>query len=431
MSGKNKKNEKNLKVKVEGLDCAACALKIEKRLKGLEGINDVGVNIILKKVNVAFDPKTINEKKISKKIEQLGYKVVGAEEPEKNITLEYILLVVISIIIFFNWTKLLDSFFPFNIALIGIAVCGIPVYREAYKSIKAKNITVETFMTLAIIASAAIGEYLASLIIIFFMLIAEILEVYTQDRARAALKEITSLNPESANVLVDGREVKIKTDELKKDDEVIVRPGERIPADGVVASGASSVNQASITGESIPVDKKIGDRVYAGTLNENGAIHIKVHRAGKETTFSKIIELVEEAESAKAPVQKVADKFAAYFTPVVLSIAVLTFLISQNILYSIAVIVVACPCAIALATPLAVVASSGKAARKGIIVKGGLYLEALSKVDTFVMDKTGTLTIGKPEVTGIKTFHHHDEKEILYCAAIAEKYSEHSLAKAI
>ena len=263
------------------------------------------------------------------------------------------------------------------------------------------------------------------------MLIAEYLDKLTMDKARKALDELIKLSPKSARIVKDGMEIEIAIEEIKKGDIVIVRPGERIPVDGRIVEGSSFVNQATITGESMPVEKKIGNEVYSATINEAGLLKIKATHVGNDTTLAKIIHLVEEAESAKAPVQKIADKFAAYFTPAILIIAGLTFLISWNITYAIAVIVVACPCTVAVATPLAVVAGTGKAARKGIIIKGGLYLEALAKIDTVVMDKTGTITIGEPRITDIKAFAEHNEDEILTMAAAVERYSEHPLSKAI
>ncbi|MCL4537792.1 MAG: cation-translocating P-type ATPase, partial [Nitrospirae bacterium] len=226
-------------------------------------------------------------------------------------------------------------------------------------------------------------------------------------------------------------EVEIPVEEVKKGNIVVVKPGEKIPVEGVIISGRGSINQAPITGESIPVEKKEGDVVYAATINQLGVLFIKVTHTGQDTTYARIIKLVEEAESSKAPVQKIADKFAAYFTPAILAIAILTFLITWKITNAIAVIVVACPCTVAIATPLAVVASMGRAAKKGIIIKGGRYLEALAKVDTIVMDKTGTVTMGDPVVTDIEGFVDHDDKEIISCAAAVERYSEHPLAKAI
>ncbi|MBS7627193.1 cation-translocating P-type ATPase, partial [Candidatus Bathyarchaeota archaeon] len=191
----------------------------------------------------------------------------------------------------------------------------------------------------------------------------------------------------------------------------LVRPGEKIAVDGKVTRGSATVNQAPITGESIPVEKNVGDLVFAGTINEAGVVEVEVSRVGKDTTLGRIIRLVEEAESAKSPVQRFADRFASRFVPIVLLIALLTFIFTTNITSSIAVIVVACPCAIALATPLAVIASVGRAARKGIIIKGGICLEELSKVDTIVLDKTGTLTLGEPQVTEVKRFGDCDQEE--------------------
>ncbi|MFQ5406006.1 MAG: heavy metal translocating P-type ATPase, partial [Candidatus Micrarchaeia archaeon] len=243
--------------------------------------------------------------------------------------------------------------------------------------------------------------------------------------------ELIEFAPTTARVKRDGKEFEVDANHVKKDDVVIVKTGEKIPVDGEVVKGNASVNQSSITGESVCMEKNVGDKVFAGTINESGALQVKATKLYSESTFVKIISLVEEAESSKAPVQRLADKFTQYFAPLVLIAAVLTFAFTQNPLYAIAVVVVACPCAVALATPLAVVASTGKAAKRGIITKGGASLETLSKVDTIVMDKTGTLTFGKPRVVETKAFAECTEKEIIRLAAGAEKLSEHPLAKSI
>jgi Cd2+/Zn2+-exporting ATPase/Cu+-exporting ATPase len=264
------------------------------------------------------------------------------------------------------------------------------------------------------------------------MNIAHFLENFTTERSRAAIRQLIALAPKTARIKRNGTEIEIPIDHLHAHDTMIIRPGERLPADGIVVDGASTVDQSPITGESMPVEKCAGDAVFAGSVNQRGVLQVNVTRVGRDSMLGKIIRLVEEAEAAKAPVQKFADRYSALYLPVVIGAAVLTFLVTRNPTNAIAVLVVACPCAIALATPLAVVASVGRAARQGILIKGGLYLESLAKVDTLVMDKTGTLTFGKPKVTDIQAASSKFQvSELLRLAAAAEKFSEHLLASAI
>jgi len=334
--------------------------------------------------------------------------------------------------ILISWFGVLRDFTSLDVAgLLAALLGGLPLFREAYLDLKAGSITSEVAMTVGMVAALSIGEFVSAAVIAFFMLIAEFLDEFTISKSRSAIRELIDTSPKKAVVRRNNAEEEVDIGEVKPDDVVIVKSGERVPVDGIVVAGQASVNQAPITGESMPVEKGVGDEVFTGTINELGLIQVKTTKVGVDTILSRIVELVEEAELSKAPIEKVADRFATYFVPIVLVVALLTFMITKNINSSIAVVVVACPCAIALATPLAVVASVGKAAKKGIIIKGGIYLEELGQVDTVVMDKTGTLTTGEPRVTGIKGFDAHDEREILTFAAIAEEHSEHPMARSI
>ncbi len=346
--------------------------------------------------------------------------------------MELSLILAVGLMILVSWSEALRPFVSLDIVGLVVALFGgLPLFKRAYLDLKAKSITAEVAMTMGMIAALSIGEFLSAAVIAFFMLIAEFLDKFIISKGRSAIRGLIEISPKKAVVKRNAVEVEIGTSEVKQDDVVIVKSGERIPVDGIVVAGHASVNQATITGESMPMEKEVGDEVFTGTINELGLIEVRTTKIGKDTTLARIIELVEEAERSKAPIQKAADRFATYFVPLVLVVAFLTFMITRNINSSIAVAVVACPCAVALATPLAIVASVGRAARKGIIVKGGIYLEELGRVDTVVMDKTGTLTIGKPRVTDVKGFDAHNEREILTLAAIAEKHSGHPLAGAI
>jgi len=314
--------------------------------------------------------------------------------------------------------------------LFALIVGGTPILKSAILALRAKSVTAEVAMASGMIASIAVGQYLSACVIAFFMLIAEFIDEFTREKSKAAISKLM-MTPKTATANRNDQEISVEIDELRQGDTVIAKSGEMIPVDGVVINGHGLVNQAPITGESMPVEKNVGDDVFAGTVNQLGTMQIEVTKVGKDTTLARIIQLVEEAETSKAPIQKIADRFASRFMPIVFFISALTFVFTRDITNSISVIVVACPCAVALATPLAVVAGIGNAARKGIIIKGGVYLEELAKTDTIIVDKTGTLTIGEPTVTDIKCFDEHCQNDILSLAACAEQHSEHPLASAI
>ncbi len=439
----NQDNIKKFIFSVKGLDCAACAEKIEKALMRINGVKGVTVYLGTGKINVDYTPSLISEKDILKTISNIGYEALS-DKKEKHLnylqglfrinkgSFDLFRLGVVLLLIVLSLSGLIKRYTDIDIfSIVAVITGGYPLIRHAYKDLKARAITAEVFMALGITAATAIGEFRSAAIIALFMLIAEFIDSFTMERSRKAIKELIDMAPKTARIKRGETEIEIPVEDVKKGDIVVVRPGEKIPAEGIIISGRSSVNQAPITGESIPVEKKENDIVYAATINQLGVLFVKVTHTGSDTTYARIIKLVEEAEASKAPIQKVADRFASYFTPAILVIALLTFIFTLKITNAIAVIVVACPCTIAIATPLAVVASMGKAAKKGIIIKGGRYLEALARVNTIVMDKTGTVTMGEPVVTDIKGFGEHSDREIIACAAAVERYSEHPLARAI
>ena len=424
-------------IKVNGLDCASCAEKIEKTLRRREGIKSAAVYLGSEKVEVDFDPSVVQQAGIEQAIRDLGYGVVGGQEEGKEPAISpfwRIGFVLLMIVLAFGGQyagRYVRIFPPYLFDVLAIAIGGFPLFRRAAQDLGQKNITAEVFMAIGVAAATAIGELRSAAIIAFFMLISEYIDSFTMEKSRRAIKELIDLAPKTAKVQRDGQELDIPVSEVRKGEIVVVRPGEKIPIEGVIVLGSGGVSEAPITGEPFPVEKKEGDAVYAATINQTGVLFIRVLHTGEDTTYARIVRLVEEAEAAKAPVQKIADKFASYFTPVILVIAAATFAFTSEIRNAIAVIVVACPCSVAIATPLAVVAAMGTAARRGIIIKGGRYLEALAKVDTIIMDKTGTLTLGEPVVTDTKGYGDLDAEEVLALAASAEKYSEHPLATAI
>jgi len=420
-------------IRVKGLDCASCVEKIEKMLLREKGIESVRVFLGTQKVEVTFQPAIISRERIQRDIKDLGYDIVpnDREENRGSISPLWRMGVVLSLIVM-SLTDLSAGFFSFDsFSFAAIIIGGYPLFRRAIRDLLRRNVTAEVFMALGVVSAAAIGEFRSAAIIAFFMLISSYIDSFTMEKSRRAIRELIDLAPRMARVRRGDEEVEVPVEAVRKGEIVVVRPGEKVPVEGIVVSGRGAVNEASITGESLPVEKKSGDSVYAATINQAGVLFVRVLHTGEDTTYARIIRLVEEAEAAKAPVQKIADKFAAYFTPTILLIAGATYVITGEIRNAIAVIVVACPCSVAIATPLAVVASMGTAARKGIIIKGGRYLEALAKVNTLVVDKTGTLTLGDPVVTDIEGFGATSRDEVLALAASVEKYSEHPFANAI
>jgi Cd2+/Zn2+-exporting ATPase/Cu+-exporting ATPase len=324
-----------------------------------------------------------------------------------------------------NWMS--RDWLAFAATLIG----GFPIFQEAWENLRKRRMTMELSMTLALIAALCIGQFLTALVIAFFVLFAELVEGYTVGGGRRAIQNLIDALPRQVRVRRDGQERELGTSEVAAGETIIIRPGERIPADGVVSKGHSFVDQSSITGESLPVEKVEQSKVFAGTINKDGVLEVVVEKIGRDTTFGKIIQIVEKAEKSRAPVQRIADRLAAGLVYFAFGAAVLTLIVTRNITSTIAVIIVAGACGVAAGTPLAILAGIGSAARRGIITKGGLYLEQLSRIDTIVLDKTGTLTLGIPEVTAVRAINDATENDVLQTAAIAEQHSEHPLGEAI
>jgi heavy metal translocating P-type ATPase len=324
---------------------------------------------------------------------------------------------------------------PFHkVSVIGLAatlIGGYPIFKEAFENIVERRMTMELSMTIALVSALAIGEFFTALVITAFVLAAEILEGLTVGRGRRAIQDMLDFLPQTASVLRDGQTVEVPTQTILPGEIIVIRPGSRIPVDGQVVSGHSFVEQAAITGEPMPSEKTVGSEVYAGTINQAGSLQVRAERLGKETTFGKIIEAVEKAEHSRAPIQKTADRLAGYLVYFALGAAVLTFLITHNIRSTISVIIVAGACGIAAGTPLAILGAIGRAARQGSIIKGGISLEALGRLDTVFLDKTGTITFGEPTVARVRPEQGISEHVLVQAAASAEHGSEHPLGRAI
>ena len=312
-----------------------------------------------------------------------------------------------------------------------VLLAGYPIFWNVIRATLRRQVISHTLMSIGVVAALAVGQWPTSLVIVFFMRVGDYVEHFTAERSRQAVKRLTALAPQTARVERDGLEQVVPIGEVQVGETVIVRPGESIPVDGEVTGGQATINQATLTGESMPVEVSSGSRVFAATIATLGSIRLKVTQVGADTTFGRVITMVEEAEAHRAPVQRIADRFSAYFLPVVATIALITFIVSRNPLAVASVLVVACSCSFALATPVAMLASIGAAASRGILVKGGKYLESLSHADVLLIDKTGTITTGRPRITDIIALAGYSQDEVLALAASVERDSEHPLAEAV
>ncbi len=438
-----------LEIPIRGMDCAECTEHVHKAIASLPGVEKVDVFLAAEKAIVRLDPAQVGMTDLRAAVASAGYSVLpgleaGAASPggldprvftRQILTILGVLFaVILFVVIVGEWMGLFESIsdkIPWPLGLALVLAFGWPVFVNVARAAWRRQIIAHTVMTMGVVAAAVIGEWITAALVIFFMRVGDYTEKFTTERARRAVKDLTALAPRTARVERGGIEVEVPVTELARDEVVVVRPGEKIPVDGIVISNRSSVDQSAITGESMPVDVTVGDKVFAATWVKSGSIRVQVTHLGSDTTFGRVVKLVEEAEGNRADVQRLADKFSYWYMPVVAGIALLTFLIRRDPLATAAVLVVACSCAFALATPIAMLASVGAAAQRGLLIKGGKYLEVLSKADVLLLDKTGTLTLGQPRITDVVSLNGMSENELLALAASAEKYSEHPLAHAV
>ena len=341
-------------------------------------------------------------------------------------------LVSMAIALALSWFHVWSILAPFDfIAVSATLVGGYPMFGEALEGIRNRRMSMELSMSIAVAATLAIGAFFTGLVITFFVIFAEFIEHLTVSSGRNVLGKLIELLPRKVIVRRNNQELGIEIESLSPSDTIVIPPGSGIPVDGVVTKGISTVDQSSITGEHLPVEKAVGDEVLAGTINHHGVLEVKAERIGKDTMFGKIIEVVEQAERAKAPIQRIADRLAARLVYFAIAGGIATYVVTHNYVSAISALIVAGACGVAAGTPLAILAGIVRSAREGIIVKGGAQLEQLTRVDTIVLDKTGTLTLGTPEVVQITSFDGFSELDVLELAACAEQHSEHPLAKAI
>jgi Cd2+/Zn2+-exporting ATPase len=433
------KGKSKLIVNIENIHCGDCALNIEHSVEHVPGVLSAEVSYVLSTATVYYDPHRVEEDRIKKAITKPGY-TVRETFAERTLAFwrarrSFIFLGLSGITLASSWILggigLGPYYLPTAFAIASLILGGFPIVKSAIKTLLIPDLNVDTLVSIAAISATAVGAYREAAAVLFIMLLGESLEGVTVGKARNAISSLIQLSPRTAWVRRGDEELQVPIEDVKPTEVVIVKPGDRIPVDGKIVSGCGSVNQATLTGESVPVEKDVGDKVYCGTINESGSCEIEATQVADDTKLAQIKRLILEAQSEKSPIQRIMDRFSRYFIPAIIFVALATFLLTGEIIRAITILIVACPCALVLGTPTAVVAAIGNAARRGILIKGGAYLEQMGRLKTLLMDKTGTLTEGRPKVVEMTTFDGWDEKELFYWAAIAEKRSEHPLARAV
>ncbi len=470
---------KKVLLKIDGMTCSACSSGLEKYLNKQDGIKIATVNLVMNNANIEYDDKKLTLEQVEKFVEKAGFASLGIDNFEKeekkksNEKYKLIWISVISIVILYismshmvglpgiSFLNMMTHPINYAISLLVLTTIvllfGKDIIKNGYKNLIHKTPNMDTLVMIGVLASYIYSiygtirilqghtmyveklYYESAAIVIFFIKIGKFVENKNKDKTKEALQELMTITPNNATIIREEKEEVVTLDEIQKKDIVICKPGEKIAVDGEIVEGITHINEAFITGESKPAKKKVGSKVIAGSINYEGTIKYKAEKIGKESTVSEIVRLVANATSTKAPIAKIADKISGYFVPVVLVISVIAFLIwlsiSKDITLAInifvSILVVACPCSLGLATPLAIVIASGNASRKGILVKTSEALENFHKAKTICFDKTGTLTKGTLSISKIYNYSNLEEKELLKNIASIEKKSEHPIARAI
>ncbi|MGA7669159.1 MAG: cation-translocating P-type ATPase [Nitrolancea sp.] len=441
-------------VPVEGMDCADCAMTLERGVGRLPGVTWVSINFAGARMSLEYEAHQTDMDAVSKRVESLGYHLGGGGETHAAVEAglvhgfvavrsNQITLIAGALTAGGGILELLSVPALASIVFFGAAilVAGMPLARKAFNTLRAtRQIDINTLMVIAIVGAAVIGAWFEAALVVVLFSLGESLEGYTMDRARRSIRALLSFAPAEAVVRHGEHEHRTPVAEINVGDVVIVRPGERFPLDGVIQHGSSTVNQAPITGESLPVEKAMGDEVFAGTINGSGVLDVRTTRKVGDSTIARIIRMVEDAQAQKAPSQRFVDVFARYYTPAVVALAVAIALLPPLAISgdwvtwfyrALVLLVVACPCALVISTPVSIVAAISAAARNGVLIKGGAYLEAAGSIRALAFDKTGTLTQGEPVVTSVVSLGNWSEDDVLALAGAAERFSEHPLGQAI
>ncbi len=442
------------------MDCPSCVQKIQDHLLKLDGVLSADGSPISRTFSVELDPDRTSDDQVREAVGQLGYVARFFDEggvpppeaptwtsPQARIAYASVGLFVLAMLLRAVSVNPVGFTLPFRtlsltdlFLLASAVVGGWNFFPKGFRAARALSLDMNFLMTVAILGAVGIGELTEAAAIAFLFAIAELLESYSVDRARASVEALMDLAPDTARVERDGGEVTIPADEVVVGDMILLRPGERVPADGTVEDGASAVDQSPITGESIPVDKGPGDEVFSGTINQSGFLRVRAVKPATESALARIVQLVEQAGADKSPTERFVERFARYYTPIVTVGAVLVMTVpplvfgapfSPWFVRGLTLLVIACPCAMVISTPVAVVSGVTAAARNGVLIKGGTYLEAMGDVKVIAMDKTGTLTVGHPRVVGVHPQSGMAESEALARAAAIEAHSEHPIASAI
>ncbi|MCP2036307.1 Cu+-exporting ATPase [Planomicrobium sp. HSC-17F08] len=465
---------------ITGMTCAACATRIEKGINKLQGVGAANVNLALEKATIEFNPSEVTIADIIAKVEKLGYGAHQQQEEQDHVDYrekaiqdqkrKFIFSAILSLPLLwtmlghFSFTSflyvpgiLMNPWFQMLLATPVQFIIGKQFYVGAYKALRNGSANMDVLVVMGTSAAYFYSVYQAivhagsphaahlyfetSAVLITLIILGKLFEAKAKGRSSEAIKKLMGLQAKTATVIRNGVETELPLEEVVIGDAILVKPGEKIPVDGEVVEGATAVDESMLTGESLPVDKAAGDPLYGSTINSNGFIRMTATKVGRDTALAQIIKVVEDAQGTKAPIQRMADKISGIFVPIVVGIAVLTFLVwfllvepgnfTPALEVLIAVLVIACPCALGLATPTSIMAGSGRAAEMGVLFKGGEHLEQTQSIDTVVVDKTGTVTHGKPELTDVLLAEGQNEARFLSLIGAAEKQSEHPLAQAI
>ena len=438
-------NYRTIELPVKGMDCAECTQHVQHALSLVPGVKEAVVFLVAEKAMLVTDEQLFDLADARAAVKAAGYEI-PEQSSETQVspnqktaqsavtTAGFVIGFVVFVLVVGEWLGLFETLtrlIPWYFWLSAVLLGGWPVFVNVVRATRQKQVISHSLMTLGVIAAVAVGEWPTAAVVVLFMRVGDTVEHFTANRSRRALQDLSALAPQTARKLVNGVETVVSISQVQPEDVVVIRPGEVIPVDGFVIDGEAAVDQSAVTGETMPLDAAIGSRVFAASIVKEGSLRVNASAVGADSTFGKVVRLVEQAEANKGLFQRAADRFAGYYLPVVAGIALLTWLARGDALAAASVLVVACSCSFTLATPIAMLASIASSAQQGVLIKGGRYLETLERATTVFVDKTGTLTLGKPAITDIHPLGKRDEQEILRLAGGAERYSEHPLAEAV